>query len=85
MWPGIAIRNPRLVAAAGLYGITVATCAPADPESKGGSEATVRIAKADSVPTDANLRFKCERKTPHLGSTGAGNRSLLGQLCQRAS
>jgi len=29
---------------------------PADPESKGGSEATVRIAKADLVPTDANLR-----------------------------
>jgi hypothetical protein len=29
---------------------------PADPESKGGSEATVRIAKADLVPTAANLR-----------------------------
>jgi transposase len=52
---GIAIRNPRLVAAAGHYGITVATCVPADPESKGGSEATVRIAKADLVPTDTNL------------------------------
>jgi hypothetical protein len=26
-----------------------------DPESKGGSESTVRIAKADLVPTDANL------------------------------
>ena len=37
-------------------GITVATCVPADPESKGGSEATVRVAKADLVPTDANLR-----------------------------
>lgn len=52
---GIAIRNPKLVAAAGHYGITIATCVPADPESKGGSEATVRIAKADLVPTDANL------------------------------
>ncbi len=52
---GIAVRNPKLVAAAGHYGITVATCVPADPESKGGSEATVRIAKADLVPTDANL------------------------------
>ena len=29
---------------------------PADPESKGGSEATVRIARADLVPTDHNLR-----------------------------
>ncbi|MFZ2528497.1 MAG: hypothetical protein WAX14_12710 [Rhodococcus sp. (in: high G+C Gram-positive bacteria)] len=31
------------------------TCVPFDPESKGGSEATVKIAKADLVPTDANL------------------------------
>ncbi|MBW3546580.1 MAG: cytochrome c oxidase assembly protein [Actinobacteria bacterium] len=36
--------------------MTVATCVPADPQSKGGSEATVRIAKADLVPTDHNLR-----------------------------
>ena len=53
---GIAIRNPRLVAAGHHYGVTIATCVPFDPESKGGSEATVRIAKADLVPTDANLR-----------------------------
>ena len=53
---GIAVRHPEIVAVGGHYGITVATCVPADPESKGGSEATVRIAKADLVPTDANLR-----------------------------
>ena len=29
---------------------------PYDPESKGGSESTVKIAKADVVPTEANLR-----------------------------
>ncbi|MFD1276094.1 hypothetical protein ACFQ51_43810 [Streptomyces kaempferi] len=29
---------------------------PYDPESKGGAEATVRIAKADLVPTSANLQ-----------------------------
>jgi transposase len=52
---GIAVRNPDMVAAAGHYGLTIATCVPADPQSKGGSEATVRIAKADLVPTDANL------------------------------
>jgi hypothetical protein len=51
----IAIRNPDVVAAAGHYGLTVATCLPADAPSKGGSEATVRVAKADLVPTDANL------------------------------
>jgi hypothetical protein len=51
----IAIRNPDMVAAAGHYGLTVASCLPADAPSKGGSEATVRVAKADLVPTDANL------------------------------
>lgn len=53
---GIAVRNPRIVAAGLHYGVTIATCVPFDPESKGGVEATVRIAKADLVPTDANLR-----------------------------
>lgn len=53
---GIAVRHPQLVAAARHYGIAVHTCVPADPESKGGSEATVRIAKADLVPTMTNLR-----------------------------
>jgi hypothetical protein len=53
---GIAVRNLRIVSVGRHYGVTVATCVPADPESKGGSEATVRIAKADLVPTDHNLR-----------------------------
>ncbi|MGH9126280.1 MAG: Mu transposase domain-containing protein, partial [Acidimicrobiales bacterium] len=51
----IAVRNPEMVQAAGHYGLTVLTCVPADPASKGGSESTVRVAKADLVPTDANL------------------------------
>lgn len=53
---GIAVRHPLIVEAGLHYGVTVATCVPADPESKGGSEATVRIAKADLVPTEVNLR-----------------------------
>jgi len=53
---GIPVRHPLIVTAGHHYGVTVATCVPADPESKGGSESTVRIAKADLVPTDANLR-----------------------------
>lgn len=53
---GIAVRNPQIVAASRHYGLTVASCVPADPQSKGGSEATVRVAKADLVPTDHNLR-----------------------------
>ncbi len=53
---GVPVRHPLIVAAARHYGLTVHTCVPADPESKGGSEATVRIAKADLVPITANLR-----------------------------
>jgi hypothetical protein len=52
----IAVRHPTLVGASRHYGLTIATCVPADPQSKGGSEATVRIATADLVPTEANLR-----------------------------
>jgi hypothetical protein len=37
------------------YGLTVATRMPADPQSKGGSENTVKLAKADLVPSEANL------------------------------
>src|SRR3954470_1187724 len=53
---GIAVRNPKIVEVARHYGLTIATCVPSDPETKGGSEATVRIAKADLVATDHNLR-----------------------------
>lgn len=52
---GIAVRNEAMVSTANYYGVTICTCVPYDPESKGGSESTVRIAKADVVPTDANL------------------------------
>ena len=52
---GLAVRHPEMAAAARHYGMAVETCVPYDPESKGGSEATVRVAKADLVPTDANL------------------------------
>ena len=53
---GIAVRNPQIVSVGRHYGLTIATCVPADPQSKGGSEATVRIARADLVPTEHNLR-----------------------------
>ena len=52
---GIAVRNPAMVAWSRHYGVTVHTCEPADPASKGGSESTVKIAKADLVPKDTNL------------------------------
>jgi hypothetical protein len=52
---GIPVRNPAAAELGRYYGLTVATCVPFDPASKGGSESTVKIAKADLVPTDANL------------------------------
>ena len=53
---GIAVRNPQIVSVARHYGVSIQTCVPADPQSKGGSEATVKIAKADLLPADHNLR-----------------------------
>lgn len=52
---GVPVRHPDIVAAGRHYGCTVETCVPFDPQSKGGVEATVKIAKADLVPTTANL------------------------------
>ena len=52
---GIAVRNPAMVDFARFYGVTVHTCQPCDPASKGGSESSVKIAKADLVPKDTNL------------------------------
>ncbi|MCI0686911.1 MAG: IS21 family transposase [Sporichthyaceae bacterium] len=51
----VPVRHPDIVAAGRHYGMTIRTCVPADPQSKGGTEASVRIAKADLVPTEANL------------------------------
>jgi transposase len=53
---GIAVRNPQLVAFAEHYSVVVHTCVPADPASKGGTESSVKISKADLVPKDTNLR-----------------------------
>jgi transposase len=52
---GVPVRHPEIVAVGRHYGMTVHTCVPYDPESKGGSESTVKIAKADLVPAEANL------------------------------
>jgi transposase len=51
----VPVRHPDIVAAGWHYGMTIRTCVPADPQSKGGTEASVRVAKADLVPTEANL------------------------------
>lgn len=52
----ISVRHPQMVELGRHYGCVVHTCEPFDPESKGGVENTVKIAKADLVPTTTNLR-----------------------------
>ena len=49
------MRNQQTVDFARYYGVTVLTCQPADPASKGGVENSVKVAKADIVPKDTNL------------------------------
>lgn len=59
----LPVLNSDMAAIGRFYGTTIKTCLPADPQSKGGSEATVRLAKRDLLPTGVNLR-------PHYGSFG---------------
>ena len=51
----VPVRNQQVVAFARHYSVTVHTCQPRDPASKGGVENAVKLAKADIVPTDTNL------------------------------
>ena len=53
---GLPVRNAAAVELGRHDGLTIATCVPYDPASKGGSESTVKLAKADLVPAEANLR-----------------------------
>lgn len=52
---GVPVRNRDAVTFSRYYGVTVLTCEPADPASKGGVENAVKLAKADIVPTETNL------------------------------
>src|SRR5664280_2279727 len=69
---GLPVRHPAAVAFGRHYGLTVATCVPADPASKGGSEATVKVAKADLVPD----RGEPARRLPELRRAGGGLRGV---------
>lgn len=53
---GVPVRHPLMVEVGRHYGTTVHTCVPYDPQSKGGVEASVKIAKADLLPKKTNLR-----------------------------
>ncbi|WP_230855305.1 Mu transposase domain-containing protein [Arthrobacter terrae] len=53
---GITVRNAQIVAFARHYSTAAHTCMSADPASKGGVENAAKIAKADLVPKETNLR-----------------------------
>jgi transposase len=74
---GIPVRHPEMVALGRHYGCKVETCMPFDPESKGGVEATVKIAKADLVPSGTNL-------LADYGSF-AGLEDACGDFCERVN
>ncbi len=59
----IPVRNQQIVAFGRHYGVTVHTCQPREPASKGGVENAVKLAKADIVPTDTNLAEQYESFT----------------------
>jgi transposase len=52
---GLAVRNRTMLSVAHYYGVSLHTCVPADPESKGGAESSVKLAKADVLPRPDNL------------------------------
>ena len=52
---GLAVRNRETLGVAHYYGVGIHTCVVADPESKGGSESSVKLAKADVLPRPDNL------------------------------
>jgi transposase len=52
---GLAVRNREALGLAHYYGVALHTCVVADPESKGGSESSVKLAKADVLPRPDNL------------------------------
>ncbi|WP_335990044.1 IS21 family transposase [Glycomyces sp. MUSA5-2] len=52
----IPVRNSDIAQIGRHYSTAIRTCVPADPQSKGGAESTVRLAKRDLVPTEVNLR-----------------------------
>jgi transposase len=74
---GVAVRHPEMVAAGRHYGCKVETCVPYDPESKGGSESTVKVAKRDIVPTEATqLAGNAYSSCPRAAIISAGRPAM---------
>ena len=83
---GVAVRHPEMVAAGRHYGCKVETCVPYDPESKGGSESTVKVAKRDLVPTERQPASTTTRTSPpwRRRATCSASRSTPGRTARPA-
>lgn len=53
---GIPEFHPTMEKFCVYYGTSIQVCQPADPATKGGVEASVKLAKDDIVPKETNLR-----------------------------
>jgi hypothetical protein len=70
---GIAVRNPTIVAVARHYGLTIATCVPADPESR----VAVRRPFGSPRPTLSRPITTCATPTLRVPSWSARARSSV--------
>ena len=76
---GVPVRNRHAVTFGRYYGVSVLTCQPADPASKGGVENAVKLAKADIVPTETNLLAQYES----FAEVEAACSAFMGQVNTR--
>jgi len=77
---GVPVRHPEMVAVGRHYGCVLHTCVPYDPESKGGAESTVKVAKRDLVPTSANLLEQYGSFADLVTACAAVTESLNGRV-----
>jgi threonine dehydrogenase-like Zn-dependent dehydrogenase len=68
---GIPVRNPGAVELGRHYGLTVATCVPYDPASKGGSESDMGMTAHHAVIAVGGVRAGLKVGIIGLGGLGA--------------
>ena len=72
---GVPVRNREAVSFGRHYGVTVLTCEPADPASKGGVEAAVKISQGRPGPD----RHQPARRLRLVRRAGGGLRGVHGR------
>jgi transposase len=79
---GIAVRNPTVVEVSRHYGLTIATCEPADPQSLiVDCQFTFRVCPKQTVCGNLGSRCGCSCSAASISNVGrrvCGRRDLLG-------